>query len=156
MLTIETGKDNLTLRSICEPVTKNDFAKYVKLWKEMLKYIKDPEHMGVWLAAPQVWITKRLVVVSLLQDREDENFSTVLMINPEIFEHSQETYLESEWCLSLPKQRGDVERWNDIKLRYLDEKGKTKTLKLSGLSARIVQHEIDHLDGVLFIDKLAK
>ncbi len=122
----------------------------------MLKYIKDPEHAGVGLAAPQVWINKRLIIVSLLSDWEDEGFSTVMMINPQVLEHSKQTNKDNEWCLSLPKTRGEVMRWNDIKLTYLDEKGKTKTLKFQWLSARIIQHEIDHLDGILFTDKLVK
>lgn len=155
MLHIETGKDNPVLRTICEPIHTREFSKYVKLWKEMVKYIRDPEHAGVWLAAPQIGVTKRIIVVSLLRDREDENFSTVMMMNPEILEHSEEQEIDDEGCLSLPKKRGKVARWKDIKLSFLDEKGKQKILKLSGLSARIVQHEIDHIDGILFIDKLA-
>lgn len=154
MLTIETGKDNPILRTICDTIRTSEMKQYTKLWREMVKYIRNPQHSGVWLAAPQVWVKKRIIVVSLLKDWEDEHFSTVMMINPEILEHSQTTDIENEWCLSLPKQRGNVRRWTDIKLAYIDEKGKQKILRLSGVSARIVQHEIDHLDGVLFIDKL--
>lgn len=156
MLHIELNKDNPILRAVSSKIQDSEFSQYLKLGKEMLKYIKDPDHSGVGLAAPQVGINKRLIIVSLLKDREDENFSTVMMINPEILEHSEETDIDDEWCLSLPNQRGAVSRWTKIKLRYTDEKRKTKTLMLQGLSARIVQHEIDHLDGVLFIDKLVK
>ncbi len=154
MLEIQTGKDNKILRTVAEPVKKSEWKRYTKLGKDMVKYIKEPEHKWVWLAAPQLGVSKRLCVVSLLSDWEDENFQTVMMFNPEILEHSSETDIDTEWCLSLPNQRWPVSRWIDIKLQYFDEKGKKNTLRLSGLSARIVQHEIDHLDGILFIDKL--
>jgi peptide deformylase len=80
------------------------------------------------------------------------------MMNPEISELSKEmTHEIEEWCLSLPKtKKWYVERHESIKLSYYDEKMKQKTLRLSGLSSVIVQHEIDHLNGVLYIDKLVK
>lgn len=157
-LKIETGKDNPILRTVCEPIKQSEWKHYTKLWAEMVKYIKDPDHAGVWLAAPQVGVRKRLMVVSLLHDWKDENFPTMMMLNPEILEHSDELYDEiEEWCLSLP----DTERWyiarhRDIKLQYYDEKMKQKTLRLSWLPSVIVQHEIDHLNGILYIDKLIK
>ncbi|MDA7494826.1 peptide deformylase, partial [Candidatus Gracilibacteria bacterium] len=132
----------------------NEIKKYEKLGNEMIKYIKDPENGGVGLAAPQIGVNKRLIIVSLLRDRDDEDFKTVMMINPEILEHSEITDKEEEGCLSVPGAKGKVERYLTIKLRYLDNKGKVKILRLQGLSARIVQHEIDHIDGVLFVDKL--
>ena len=157
-LKIETWKDNPVLRTVCESVKSSEWKKYVKLGREMVEYIKDPEHEGVWLAAPQVWITKRLMVVSLISDWKDEVFSTVLMINPEILETSKETITDiEEWCLSLPKmKRWYVARYRDIKLKYFDEKMKEKTLRISGLASAIFQHELDHLNGVLYIDKLAE
>ena len=158
MLHIEIGKDNSTLRTICSPITKNEWKQYVKLWKEMVEYIKNPDHAGVGLAGPQIGVTKRIAIVSLLHNWDDENFSTVMMINPEIIEASTEITQEiEEWCLSLPKtKKWFVARHESIKLKYFDEKMKEKTLRLSGLASVIVQHEIDHLDGVLYIDKLVK
>jgi peptide deformylase len=99
----------------------------------MINYIKNPDHSGVGLAAPQVGITKRIMVVSLLRDWEDEGFQTIMMINPEILEFSTETTHEvEEGCLSLPKtKRGYVQRHKEIKLKYFDEKFKEKTLRLS-------------------------
>lgn len=154
MLKIETGMNNEILRTVSEPLKQDEIKKYHKLGKEMLKHIKDPENGGVWLAAPQVWVNKRMIVVSLLKDRDDENFPTVLMINPEILEKSEDTEVDQEGCLSLPKEKGLVKRCHEIKLMYLDEKGNVKKLTLKWLSARIVQHEIDHLDGILFMDKV--
>lgn len=156
MLKIETWENNEILRTIAKEVKPNELNNAIKLWKEMLKYIKNPKNAWVWLAAPQVWHSLRVIIVSLLKDREDENFKTVIMINPEILEHSENTCSEEEWCLSLPWKKGDVERFDSIKLSYIDEKKSKKILILNGLSARIVQHEIDHLNWVLFTDYLKK
>ncbi|MDD5769552.1 MAG: peptide deformylase [Candidatus Gracilibacteria bacterium] len=154
MLKIQTGTKNEILRKVSEAVKTQELDKYIKLGKEMIKYIKNPNNRGVGLAAPQIGENKRLIIVSLLRDREDENYQTVLMINPEILEKSQETDIETEGCLSVPGKRGEVQRYKSIKLNYIDENKKQKTLILNGISARIIQHEIDHLDGVLFVDKI--
>ena len=76
------------------------------------------------------------------------------MINPEILERSSETNVDNEWCLSLPWIKWEVRRANSIKVKFLNDKGKENTLMLHMLAARVVLHEIDHLDWVLFIDKL--
>lgn len=156
MLKIETGKQNEILRTISEEIKSSELSTYIKLWKEMIKYIKNPKNKWVWLASPQVWYNKRLIVVSLLRERDDENFPTVMMINPKILEHSRQCEIENEWCLSVPGENGEVERFSKIKLSYIDENKKEKILILSWVSARIVQHEIDHLDGILFTDKIKK
>lgn len=156
MLKIETWNKNPILRWIAEKITDKNFKDAVKLGREMLKYIKNPENAWVWLAAPQVWHAIRLVIVSLLKDRDDENFKTVIMINPEITEHSKITEIDSEWCLSVPWEKWDIERFKTIKLNYTDEKKTPRTLILEWLTARIVQHEVDHLDWKLFTDYLNK
>lgn len=155
-LKIETGKDNPILRTMCEPIKQSEWKKYTKLGTEMVKYIKNPDHAGVGLAAPQVGVTKRIMVCSLLHNWDDESFKTIMMLNPEILEASDETITDvEEGCLSLPKtKKGFVARHKDIKLSYYDEKGKQQILRLSGLASVIVQHEIDHLNGELYIDKL--
>ena len=154
MLKIQIWKENEILRKVSDKVKKSDIKKYVKLGKEMMKYIKDPDNGWVWLAAPQVWHNVRLIIVSLLKDRDDENFPTVMMINPEIIEHSSKLEKDIEWCLSVPWEKAKVARFSEIKLKYTDEKAKEKTLYLNHLSARIIQHEIDHLDWILFTDKV--
>ncbi len=154
MLKIETWKKNNILRTKSKEIQKKDFSKYIKLGKQMQKYIKDPKHAWVWLAAPQVWYNYRLIVVSLLKDWDDENFPTFTMINPEILEYSEQTNLDNEWCLSLPWEKWKVERYSSIKLKYINDKSKEKILFLEWLSARIVQHEIDHLDWILFTDRI--
>lgn len=154
MLKIEKWKKNKILRAISSEISKKELKKYVKLGKEMLKYIKDPDNGWVGLAAPQVWYNKRLIIVSLLKDWEDESFPTIMMINPEILEHSEERQISKEWCLSLPEETWKVPRFKEIKLKYFDEKFNEKIIKLSWLRSNIIQHEIDHLDWILFTDRI--
>lgn len=156
MLYIETWKNNPILRTICDPIRKNEWKQYVQLGREMRNYIKDPVNAWVGLAAPQIWVTKRVIVASLIHDWKEKHFSTVIMINPEILEASSETICDiEEGCLSLPKsKKGYVKRHKDIKVLYHDESMKKRILRLSWLASVIVQHEIDHLNGILYIDKL--
>ena len=154
MLNIEQWQKNEILRKISTDISREKIKKYAKLWKEMIKYIKNPDNWWVGLAAPQVWYNKRLIVVSLLKNREDENYQTIMMINPEIIEHSDKKVLSEEWCLSIPEERGKVPRYNSIKIKYLDEKYKENIMILQWLKSNIVQHEIDHLDGILFTDRI--
>lgn len=153
---IETWDKNEILRTISSKIAKDEIKKYASIWKDMIKYIKNPNNWWVWLARPQIWINKRLIVVSLLKDREDENFPTLMMINPEIIEFSKDSEIESEGCLSVPWKKWKVERYHSIKISFLDEKWSEKVLKLVWVPARIVQHEIDHLNWVLFTDKVIK
>lgn len=107
---------------------------------------------GVGLAAPQVGVPKRIAVMN----PEPENERTLVkMINPRIVATSDETESVEEGCLSVPGIRGNVIRPVAIEVAYLDEKGSERRLQADGLLARIIQHEIDHLDGVLFVDRLS-
>lgn len=153
-LKIQTWEENEILRSVSDPIKNHELKNYRSLAEEMVKHIKDPENGWVGLAAPQVWVNKRLIVVSLMQDYEDENFRTIAMINPEIIEKSSERCSDKEGCLSVPWETGAVERWTWVRVNFLDTEGKKYALRLENLAARIVQHEIDHLDGVLFTDKI--
>lgn len=154
MLKIEIGTDNKILRTISNKIKDQDIKKYIKLWNEMLKYLKNPDNSWVGLAAPQIWHAVRLIVVGLPDNRDSENYKFLIMINPNILEFSDEKICDEEWCLSVPWKKWQVERASNIKLAYQDKKWTVKTLALEGLRARIVQHEIDHLDWVLFIDRL--
>ena len=156
MFKIETWVDNPILRKIADRVTDNNYNEAVKLGKKMMKYIKNPDNGWVWLAAPQIWVSLKLVVVSMLKDRDDENFKTIMLINPEILEYWKETQIEVEWCLSVPWVKWKVERHNMIKLTYQDEKKNQITLILKWLQARIVQHELDHINGKLFVDYIKR
>jgi len=107
---------------------------------------------GVGLAAPQVGIARQIAVVN---PEPDEEKSLLKMVNPRIVWTSQETDTVEEGCLSVPGIRGEVVRHSKIEVVYQDEHGKEHALKAEGLLARIIQHEIDHLNGVLFIDRLS-
>jgi len=156
MLKIEVWENNKILRAKSEEIKKSEIKKYEKLAWEMIKYIKDPKNGWVWLAAPQVWQNVRLIIVSLLKDWEDESYPTIAMINPEILETSTDLASTEEWCLSLPDIREEVFRPKRIKVKYFDEKFKEKILILDYPSSAIVQHEVDHLDWILFIDRAKK
>ena len=109
---------------------------------------------GVGLAANQVGLLKRLVVIDCASDEEEPQ--PIKMVNPEIIAHSENKILHNEGCLSLPKEYADVERWETVTVRYWDENGTEQTREAEGLLAIAMQHEIDHLDGILFIDYLSK
>jgi peptide deformylase len=108
---------------------------------------------GVGLAAPQVDVPLRLVVIEF-GDEEDETVPSKLysIINPEITRHSQETVIGTEGCLSVPNLVGDVERYESITIKALNRQGSPIKVKARGWLARIFQHEIDHLDGIIFTD----
>ena len=109
---------------------------------------------GVGLAANQVGLLKRLVVIDCARDEEDPQ--PIKMVNPEIIAHSENKILHNEGCLSLPREYADVERWETVTVHYWDENGIEQTRETDGLLAIAMQHEIDHLDGILFIDYLSK
>ena len=107
------------------------------------------ENDGVGLAAPQVGILKRAVVI----DVDDSN--VYKMVNPKIIKKSGEQ-LGQEGCLSVPEKKGNVNRPMNVTVEYTDDSGKPVTLKAEGILARAICHEVDHLDGILFIDRVKK
>jgi peptide deformylase len=152
--TVQTWNNNPILRQKSEPIEKSEFKKYALLWDEMIKFIKDPDNNWVWLAAPQVWIGKRLICVCLMKTYDDKSYKTILMINPEIISHSSDFDIDNEWCLSVPKKFWDVARAKRIKVRFFDGKWKENVLLLDWIASRIIQHEVDHLNWILFTDKI--
>nr|WP_322785788.1 peptide deformylase [Orenia marismortui] len=102
---------------------------------------------GVGLAAPQVGISKQIVVIDIGQ-------GIIELINPKIIEKSKKTFIDQEGCLSIPNQTGKVERNYKVKVRALNRFGEKIELEGKGLLSRAFQHEIDHLKGVLFIDRV--
>jgi peptide deformylase len=121
-----------------------------ELIRDMIDTMK--EAPGVGLAAPQVGVSVRLIIVSFNLDTDRQEIKT--FINPEIIWHGTGRESCEEGCLSVPDYVGDVSRWKEIRIRALDEFGNPLELCVDGLSARVIQHEIDHLDGVMFVDKL--
>ena len=109
---------------------------------------------GIGLAAVQIGILKRLIVIDISKDNKKKN--PLFLINPEITFKSKNTSSYEEGCLSLPGQFAEIERPAECHLNYIDYNGKKKKLKADGLLATCIQHEIDHLNGVLFIDYLSK
>ena len=108
---------------------------------------------GIGLAAPQVGVTRRILVVDV--SREDEPRRPFKIANPEILWHSEELATYNEGCLSLPEHYADVSRPAKIRLRYLDEQNEIRELEAEGLLATCIQHEMDHLEGVLFVDHIS-
>ena len=110
---------------------------------------------GVGLAAPQVNVSQRVIVVEYPENEEDENAEPRLfvVVNPEIIRASEDKVMGTEGCLSVPGLIGDVERHLEITVKGKTQRGQPLKLKLKGWTARIFQHEIDHLNGILFIDK---
>ena len=122
-----------------------------KLLKDMLETMYDAP--GIGLAAVQIGILKRIVVIDISKDEKKE---PLFLVNPEIIYRSKETSVYEEGCLSLPSQFAEIERPAKCSLKYIDFNGKEKKLEAEGLLATCIQHEVDHLDGVLFIDYLSK
>lgn len=113
------------------------------------------EYRGVGLAAPQVHEGIRLFVGDLgARDEEDADAEPMVLINPEISPVGPEMVEDWEGCLSIPDIRGKVPRYRDIRLRALNRKGERIEMRAKNFSARIIQHETDHLDGVLFFDRM--
>lgn len=112
---------------------------------------------GVGLAAVQIGILKRLIVISVPDfDNEEEekpDFKLAL-INPEIIWHSEDKEILEEGCLSFPEIRDDVARYKNIKVKYVDTNGEEQILEANGYIAKVLQHEIDHTNGITFIDRL--
>lgn len=115
------------------------------------------ERNGVGIAAPQVYVSKRVIIVASrpnLRYPDAPEMDALVMVNPEILEKSELTVLGEEGCLSVPDERGQVARAQTIQLRYFTLEGVAVEMSLSGFPARIVQHEVDHLDGILFVERI--
>lgn len=116
------------------------------------------ERNGVGIAAPQVYVSKRVIIVASRPNPrypDAPEMDAVVMVNPEILEQSDVTVLGEEGCLSVPNERGQVQRAQSIKVLYHTLTGKQMESIFEGFPARIVQHEIDHLNGILFVDHLS-
>lgn len=110
---------------------------------------------GIGLAANQVGLLNRVLVMDLARKDEGEEPAPICMANPQIIYESEEKSVMQEGCLSIPQQYADVERPAIVRVKYLDYNGKEAELEAEGLLSHCVQHEIDHLNGVLFIDYLS-
>ena len=123
-----------------------------KLLDDMLETMY--EAPGIGLAAVQIGILKRLIVIDI--SKEDQKKNPLFLINPIITYKSKNTSSYEEGCLSLPGHYAEIERPSECHLEFLDYNGKKKKLQAQGLLATCIQHEVDHLNGILFIDYLSK
>jgi peptide deformylase len=141
------------LRERARPLDKSDIksAAMQKLIDDMIDTMH--EYHGVGLAAPQVHEALR-VFVALLDDDPDAKSEAAVIINPEIVANGSATEEGWEGCLSIPDIRGMVPRYTDIRVKALDRTGRAIELPLKDFPARVAQHETDHLDGVLFFDRM--
>ena len=139
------------LRKKSSPLQKVD-DQTRKLMKDMLETMyKAP---GIGLAATQIGILKRIIVIDI--SKNEEKKTPLFLVNPEIIFRSKNTSVYEEGCLSLPGQFAEIERPAECHLKYINFDGKTKELKADGLLSTCIQHEVDHLNGILFIDYLSK
>lgn len=138
------------LKTKCDPVPAVD-DNIRALMDDMLETMYAAP--GIGLAAPQIGVTKRVIVVDVSD--KDEPRNPICLANPEIVWKSEETALHEEGCLSLPDLYADVERPVAVKVAYLDRDGEKQELNAEGLLAVCLQHEVDHIDGVLFVDHLS-
>ncbi len=138
------------LKKVAEPVPAVDDAVRA-LMDDMLETMYDAP--GIGLAAPQIGIGRRIIVLDCIRDAEEEP-QPVAMANPEIVWASEETHTHEEGCLSIPDIYADVTRPAEVKVRFLNRDGAEEERHMEGIWAVCVQHEIDHLDGKLFIDYL--
>ena len=141
------------LKQKSEKVSKID-AELHRLFDDMLETMYAAA--GVGLAAPQVGVLKRVVVIDISHEDEGEKRSPLYLVNPEIIWHSEEESCQFEGCLSLPDQSAEVNRFKQVRVHYQDYDGKEKEISADGLLAVALQHEIDHLDGILYIDHISR
>lgn len=139
------------LRAVADPIDKVD-DDVKQLAKDMLDTMYAAP--GIGLAAPQVGELRRLVVMDLAKDGETPD--PIVMINPEILKFSDETVVTEEGCLSIPDLYYEVERPADVTVKYTDLEGNTVTRDATERLSICIQHELDHLDGVLYIDYLSR
>ena len=140
----------LEIKTAGNPVLRQVAAKVTKVDKKIKRLLSDMadtmyEADGVGLAAPQVGVSSRIVVIDIGE-------GVIEMINPEII-CKEGTCINVEGCLSVPNFDGEVERAKSVKVKYQDRNGKPVVLDATDLLAIAVQHELDHLDGILFVDK---
>jgi peptide deformylase len=148
-LTIITAPDpRLKIRA--QPVAAVD-AKVRRLMDDMMETMRAA--LGIGLAAPQVGVASRVIVLDVA--REGEEAQPMRLANPEILWRSEELATNNEGCLSLPEHYADVTRPAEIRLRYLDYQGEVRELHAKGLLATCLQHEIEHLEGILFVDHIS-
>ena len=148
--------DDPVLREKAKPIERIE-ERHRQLARDMAETMYDSR--GIGLAANQVGVTERMIVVDVTWSERDgkkaQAFNPTAMINPEVIEEGTRDEVSSEGCLSLPELEGDVWRPTRIRYRYQDLEGNVVEREATDLLARCIMHEIDHLDGILFIDRMS-
>lgn len=151
----QQGEQVLVIKAA--PVTDEELgSEWLAQFSQAL-YATMLERNGVGIAAPQVYLSKRMIIIASRPNPrypDAPEMKAVLMINPEIIAMSSEHCVGEEGCLSVPNQRGMVRRAESITVRYQTLTGKQIESRYHGFPARIVQHEVDHLNGILFVERL--
>jgi peptide deformylase len=148
---IITLPDEKILREVSKPVARVD-ASTRKVWDDMLQTMYDAP--GIGLAAIQIGVPQRLIVIDL--SKEGEEKKPLFIANPEIVERSEALGEYEEGCLSIPDFFEMVTRPKEVRVRYLDRHGEAAEIAAQGVLSTCLQHEIDHLDGILFIDHISR
>lgn len=151
----QRGEDILKLKAA--PVADTEFNSEWLMQLASAMHATMLERNGVGIAAPQLYISKQVIIVASRPNPrypDAPEMDAVVMVNPLILEFSEATCFGEEGCLSVPNERGQVERAQAIKVLYHTLAGDVMETVFEGFPARIVQHEVDHLNGVLFIDRL--
>ena len=150
---------NLQIITVPNPLLKEkseDVKEFNQNLKNTIRNMYDTLYSsgnGIGLAAPQVGIMKRIVVIDI---KEKDKSNPITFINPKIVKKSKETFVNEEGCLSIPDFFANVERYKEVEVQWLNENGDLKSANYNGLMSICIQHEIDHLNGVLFIDHISK
>ena len=142
------------LKTVCEPVPELDAATDA-LVQDLLDAMVESGH-SVGVAAPQIGVTRRVVVVDVSKSKlgRENNHGRLVMINPAILEREgRETMREG--CMSVPDYTGNVTRAENVVVQFLDRNGTERVIRASGFEAVAIQHELDHLDGYLFLDRVS-
>ena len=147
----------LEITTLPDPILRRKAHKVTTFDKELKTLIANMidtmrEAPGVGLAAPQVSVSSRLIVIEYGEEESGEDKKLYVLINPELTFPTEEKVLGIEGCLSVPGLVGEVERYQDVIVRGLNRQGKPIKIKASGWLARIFQHEVNHLDGIIFTD----
>lgn len=153
----------LRIREVGDPILSQKCEEVKNINSQILEDIEDLKSTlnftsGFGIAAPQVGINKRIVIIQVDKAKcsysDCEDIPTTIMINPTWKKLSDETSIEFEGCLSVPSIRGKVERYKKIEVTYYNEKFEKIVKEVKGFTARDIQHECDHLDGIIFLEKV--
>jgi peptide deformylase len=147
------------LREVAREVTPEELAgaEVQGLIDDMIETMRDAN--GAGLAAPQVGVPLRIAVIEVREGNPRYPYKPpiplTVIVNPELTPQGDATFATNESCLSMPNVRGDLERFENVGVRYLDRRGEVQESTRRGLTAGTFQHEVDHLDGILFVDRMA-